>query len=466
MTSQQLFAAISAADDELLERSESAVLFKKSPPIISRLMPVCACFAIFALAAAGILFSTPDSYPTNNYIYSSDSAETQHSVSLESSTVLADAANGSCDVETETMYSPGGEQSQLCTPLLVFNEADSIISASDRAYVRLFAGKLTDSELAVILPKDADSFDISGYATFHYYDNSLYQLRLTVSPDASDTAGSTDSNTNNGTVSVCVSRKQPFSCCVLPDDPVTTTLSGIEITASEYTYGSSVSLYVDFVMDGVYYTICAETTPEKKSNVKSTLAELTSIFILDGAMDLSTITPRSVPEMKNETLSLPEALADPDFGSYMLSEIPGGFALESIRRYMDQTSDYLSGLWTCGYDSLSWKVYRTDEDALGRVTAVDDMENYDLSLYPIPRAESVPDGLREIVDNPIFKADELTMDAVMARAYTVRDAGDTSGYRMRFSVLYGDIIVEVSAKGVSPQWVYGQLMAISCPVTH
>ena len=55
-------------------------------------------------------------------------------------------------------------------------------------------------------------------------------------------------------------------------------------------------------------------------------------------------------------------------------------------------------------------VFSFEEDE-GRLTSVADTENYDLSLYPIPRASSVPDDLREIVDNPIFSAGELTMDA-------------------------------------------------------
>ena len=99
----------------------------------------------------------------------------------------------------------------------------------------------------------------------------------------------------------------------------------------------------------------------------------------------------------------------------------------------------------------------TEEDA-HRLTSVDDKKNYDLSLYPIPRAKSVPDDLREIVNDPIFEAEELTLEAVYCRAYKVNDAGDTDGWRMKFSVKYGDVIVSVSTKGVDPERVYQQLM--------
>ena len=43
------------------------------------------------------------------------------------------------------------------------------------------------------------------------------------------------------------------------------------------------------------------------------------------------------------------------------------------------------------------------------------------------------------------------------RAYKVDDAGDTDGWRMKFSVWYGDVVVAVSTKGVEPEWVYQQL---------
>ena len=77
--------------------------------------------------------------------------------------------------------------------------------------------------------------------------------------------------------------------------------------------------------------------------------------------------------------------------------------------------------------------------------------NYDMGLYPIPLAEPVPKELWEIVSNLIFRAEELTLNVVWKRAYQVEEAGDTSGYRMQFSVLYGDVAVEINSKGVDPE---------------
>ena len=89
---------------------------------------------------------------------------------------------------------------------------------------------------------------------------------------------------------------------------------------------------------------------------------------------------------------------------------------------------------------------------------MDEINNYDLALYPIPRASSVPKELRQIVDNPIFYAEELTQDAVWARAYKTGETGDSDGWRMTFSVIYGDTVVEIRGKGVNPEWIYQQLV--------
>ena len=65
------------------------------------------------------------------------------------------------------------------------------------------------------------------------------------------------------------------------------------------------------------------------------------------------------------------------------------------------------------------------------------------------------------MNDPVFKAEELTLEAVYRRSYKVQDAGDTDGWRMNFSVLYGDILVSVNAKGVDPEWVYQHLIDLN-----
>ena len=165
----------------------------------------------------------------------------------------------------------------------------------------------------------------------------------------------------------------------------------------------------------------------------------------------------------DETMTLEEAQHSEPFGGYMLSEAPSGFTAETIQRYQDENANYLYGLWTKGegsFDEISWRVSFYDETMENRVTSVDDTQNYDLSLYTFPLADSVPEELFEIVDRPIFNIDELTLEAVSRRAYSINENNDTSKIRMSFGVRYGDIVVEVTTKGVSPEWIYDQLIKL------
>lgn len=163
----------------------------------------------------------------------------------------------------------------------------------------------------------------------------------------------------------------------------------------------------------------------------------------------------------DKAMTLEEAQRSQPFGGYLPAEAPSGFTAETIQRYQDENDNYLYGLWTKGegsFDEISWRVSFYDETMENRMTSVDDTKNYDLSLYPFPLADSVPEELFEVVDHPIFSIGELTLEAVSRRAYSVRENGDTSGTRMSFGVCYGEVVVEITTKGVSAEWVYEQLV--------
>jgi hypothetical protein len=52
-------------------------------------------------------------------------------------------------------------------------------------------------------------------------------------------------------------------------------------------------------------------------------------------------------------------------------------------------------------------------------------------------------------------AEELTLDVIRARVSQADNRDGTAGYRMNpLSVLYGDVVVEVSASGLTPEEVW------------
>lgn len=170
-----------------------------------------------------------------------------------------------------------------------------------------------------------------------------------------------------------------------------------------------------------------------------------------------TLDKQAYPMRSDLELSLAQAQADPDFGGYVPQRAPSNLVFESSRRTQNQDRDRLSVMYADGMRYVQLIISRLTEEDEGRIVDVNCPETYDLSRYPIPRADSVPAQLRKVVDNPVFRAEELTLAIVKSRAYTVDDVGDVSGYRMRFSVLYGDVVVKVSVKGAEPEDIFGLL---------
>ena len=180
-----------------------------------------------------------------------------------------------------------------------------------------------------------------------------------------------------------------------------------------------------------------------------------------------TVLPSDMPDAEvsaapiapyHAILTQEQALADAEFGRYFPAQGPEGFESEPIGR----STDSLGGTWARGMDMLVWKVGHADEYTAGHIVSVSEPEKYDLSLYPTPRGAYMEWALFDVVEHPVFRAEELTLGAVQARAEKSGEAGDSDGVRMNFSVLFGEnTVVQIFGKGVSPEWVYEQLSGMA-----
>ena len=335
---------------------------------------------------------------------------------------------------------------------LVYNEAASMVSA-DRAYIPgYFTKELADNEIAaVVSEKVMANASISGYAGFDGTGTLLNVILEINVPFLDHSARLVFRHNDQG------------SCYMLLEEPTVYICNSMDITVYQWTMDQR-----EYTLDAygqvngwsmqIVYEADADDLERAKQGFETLISCLTDFG--NRKPDFSAIVADEIPEFFDKKLKLNEAQNDSLFGEYMLQTIPEGFAEESIRRYKDQTQDYLAGLWTKGLAELSWFISEYKETDSGRLTNIADTENYDLSLYPIPRAESVPEELREIVNCPIFSAAELTLDAVYKRAYKVDDAGDIDGWRMMFAVKYGDVVIELRTKGLEPEWVFQQLKNI------
>lgn len=333
---------------------------------------------------------------------------------------------------------------------LHFNEALSVLSAERQMIKGYFTEALSDAELAALKP-NADLI-CSGYAGFDQNGN-LLDVKLTVSMSVPESP-----------VSVAVTDYYFGPCYVLPGDELVSICGKVGYRAYQYELGGTITLAADAIINDLYFHFSMDVSEACLEHSKTDFQYVLECFAAydEGKPDLSVVKPDEIPELMEKMFAtLSEARTEADFGRYLPTALPDGFEESAIRRFSFQNSNYLSALWSRGLDDLTWVILPYTEADSHRLTDVNQKENYDLSLYPIPRADSVPDELREIVDNPIFEADQLTLETVYCRAYKVNDSGDTDGWRMRFGVRYGDIVVEINAKGVDPEWVYGQLMMLN-----
>ena len=428
MSKDRVVDSLGRIDDDMIHNVESLRQKKKRPAWKKwGAMAACFCLLVAAVAVApNLLPGTTPTPPNNNDFPVHDSS-----------------------VQTDPNQSEGPQHTEaLRTPWTIhFNEVSSMLAAHRPFYKGTFTETLTDAELAALMP-NAD-LDCSGYALFDNYGNLLdiVMQAATTLPESPVTIGLADYYFGFDYV---LSGEEVLSVC-----------NGVDYRVYQYQSGNKVELSAYTIINDIYFAFGMDVPQDDLEQAKEEFQRVLECFAYyeEGKPDLSIIVPEEIPELTEQMFNtLAEAQAEPDFGRYMPTELPAGFGDAIIRRFEFQNSNYLSGMWSRGMDDLTWVVDPYTEEDAHRLTSVDDKENYDLSLYPIPRADSVPDELREIVNDPIFEAEELTLEAVYCRAYKVNDAGDTDGWRMKFSVKYGDVIVSVSTKGVEPEWLYQQLV--------
>lgn len=142
------------------------------------------------------------------------------------------------------------------------------------------------------------------------------------------------------------------------------------------------------------------------------------------------------PPDDRKTITEEQAM-NSELGAYFPRLLPAGYSLESVRTD-DQGQLYLC--WTLGMDTIHLSITYV---AAGELETVDISrpETYDVRLYELPYGETVPREFWEIFNNPIFLAEDFSLEAVASRMKSYRDAGDTDTPTGRFSVLYPDGIL-------------------------
>lgn len=335
--------------------------------------------------------------------------------------------------------------------VLYFNNVDSQIA--DALYIEgHFWEELTSLQGKKLLPNIANKYQIDGIVNYSHTVEftSLFSVN-------------TNFNANGKDVKITIAPNEVIKCYLIEGKPVISEIEGVEIEAGIYITDKNSKgeqnyiYYADFKIDDVAYYVEYSGKETDKEFFTNIIADI----VLGGKADLSILDNPTVPELRDDKLTENEAYAETDFGAYLL-KVPNSYLFNDATRFINQFNDYLFASWSKGYDDVNITISKLKEQDKDRVVSVQEKELYDMSLYPIPWADSMPRDTREIIENPIFKIEDLTIDILKMREYIRGETNDPSRncVNMRFSVLYDGILIEISTEGVSSEYLFDELSKI------
>ncbi len=163
----------------------------------------------------------------------------------------------------------------------------------------------------------------------------------------------------------------------------------------------------------------------------------------------------SVPAWRDVTFdTLAQARQETGFAPYLPQAEPEGYG-EFFGRlsYQEGHENMLFVRWTRGYDNVEVDVFLPEGDSPGRCDTVDIgvPESYDTRLYEIPWCDSVPEEYRVDFSSPTFRAEDMSLDTVMAREVP----HDTGGVSFHFNVLHENgVLVRYDCDGMTAGQVW------------
>jgi len=244
-----------------------------------------------------------------------------------------------------------------------------------------------------------------------------------------------------------------FTVSIIEDIPVT-----LWARTSEGFRGESahVLLSANFVLGELRYHVTYSGSAEMVS--QDEFIVMLSAVVLHGEPDLDFLADPVIPELRFDLLALDEALADPDFGALLPLNIPPGMEFGTGARIVNQDTNSLSADWSKPWESsLLWNISEATDFDTARVISPEDRHKYDISLYAIPWMDSVPPEYINYLNDPLFLLEDITREVLYAR---VDESRMVRGLRMNFSVLVGDIVIRISADGLTVDEILDMLPAV------
>jgi len=472
---KRIMSAVCGIDDkfiaeaDLVEKTPNAVA-NSAPRAMRYAMPLAACL-IIAVAIA---------VPVFRHLWL-ETGGTDVPVASPSGNAAQSELTDNTPVASPSITPGHGETSQPPSrpqPLLVIADAESMTSAAADVAIG-FTLELTEAQIKDIFPL----LGLTLGATCYYSpDGSLYWVTALETQEPARL----DLPVIYGywsTVSIQVSGPgyRLIHCDVVLEgtDNSITDVYGVDVSSFKFQLDENNAFCYQstFKIGDAEYCVglCGVDEDLGDNRGKAGAVRLTEIvyaIIAGGEADFSPIATAEFEGLLQEQFSLERAYADPDFGAFFPRAIPSGYEFASANRVCNPNQDSLTVQWSAGMGASYFQI-EAERSAyqkhLGdRIVHPDETEKYDLSLYPSPRFDSIPAYLLEAVANPVFLADEITFDIVNSRTYEVSENGEPDGESIRydksmrsvFSVLYGDVLVNVWTKGLTSEMVWNLIEQI------
>jgi len=422
--------------------------------------PIAACALVALIVAVPLMMHSPSS-PDNGIVLGTEDTDPEYEAAPSQNP-------DNIDDQSQTTIPAPINPIQPQVYELIFNELPESfgteISGGSRLPAQIFWHDIPNDKAQALLP---GFYFTTPAVAMYLYDGSLQHVSASVVViDAGEyPLYYDDALTNFYVFSISIAPNPKATSYIFDFEPIISYVDGVPVEAVMRahpqiypTISDFIQLQANFELDGVYYNVVIIVSAQYSEHGQDRLTEVVNTIIRNGPADLSILADPVIPELRNDALTLEEALTDPEFGSFLPAYIPHGLGFGDAIRIVEQHSSSLRINWHEPWQSsVSWGVFASMEHHYELIVSVEEREKFDLSLYTIPWMDSVPWELINFVSNPVFLAEDMTLEIVQARVLESGRAGGWENPSIRFNVMFDGVVVSVDSSGLSAEVVWAML---------
>lgn len=330
------------------------------------------------------------------------------------------------------LLSPMGSKEEIPRQVydgFIYNDGDILVMCVDEP-IGSYNEELTPEEAAILL-QDSIPDAMQIYVYPHYSpDDALKYVRMEGSTAVPDE-----------TISI-MAMETYFSFEYNGEgEPVTSRCGEIDYILYRVSYvvseGIRVGLAATTTVDGVDWLFCLFGQEPWESQMRADLEALLTAFAQDfpAGSEITALKPKGKPQIYTKNLTREQALEDPEFGAYVLTDVPSNLLPNYHVRTKSDYENSLECFWAEDYwsaECLEWHI----------------------RYY---------DGVNDYANAPLFFAEELTLADLQGLIEMVESgAFGRKRENVNFGVAFkeANIAIYIRAQDVDLEWLYEQIIAL------